>query len=256
MTDAELETTVAVDLARESLYRFLSAAVSDPRCRRWSPIGDEANRTLAANAADLLRTEFEADAIGIGFGERPVAELDLALPDSGFDIPRDDWISEYDRVFGLVPSRDFPPYETEYHPNTEPSFRAQQMADIAGYFLAFGLSPSRTAVERPDHIALELEFMAVLIALRRRAESVESAAVCREAEASFFRDHLAWWLPLFAKTLGRKAGDGVYAAVARVLAALLPIERFRFGVAPPHLPRQPLPVTRTEDETGCAACSA
>lgn len=255
MTDTEPCAADAVELARESLYRFLAAALSDPRGRQWLPVADEAARTLAASAADLLRTEFGAEDVPVGFGERPVADLDLALPVSNLDMTRDDWITEFDRVFGLVPSRDFPPYETEYHPNTEPSFRAQQLADVAGYYLAFGLQPSRAAAERADHVALELEFMAVLIGMGRRAES-DATAVCREAEASFFRDHLAWWLPLFAKTLGRKSGDGAYATVGRVLAALLPVERYRFGIDPPHLPRQPLPVTRTEDETGCAACSA
>jgi len=230
--------------------------VSDPRGPRWAIVGDAADRFLAATAADLLRTEFDGDPVVPGFGERPIDDLDLALPVSGLDAPRGDWIAEYDRAFGLVPSREFPPYETEYLANSEPSFRAQQLADVAGYYLAFGLRPGRGLGERADHIALELEFMALLIGLRQRAGSADEAAVCWDAEESFFRDHLAWWVPAFARVLGQKAPDSPYATVARVLAAFLPLERGRFDVDLPHTPRQSLPVTQTEDVTGCAACSA
>ena len=50
-----------------------------------------------------------------------------ALNRSGGDLT-----AEYDRVFGLVPCKECPPFETEYHRGTEPFFRAQQLADVAG----------------------------------------------------------------------------------------------------------------------------
>lgn len=245
-------TVSTVDAAREDVYRFLAAAVSDPRSQRWTPVADESVRHRVATAADVLRSEMTH--VDLGYGERPLDELVVSVTD--IEASRDDWIRRYDGTFGLVPSREFPPYETEYLANAEPSFRAQQLADVAGYYRAFGLRPSRDTAERPDHVALELEFMAALIHLRRQALTDEQFAVTHDAESSFFRDHLAWWLPAFARLLGQKSPNGPYATVARLLGAFLPRERHRFGVDPPAMPRQSLPVIQTDDVTGDAACSA
>src|SRR5262249_47366703 len=152
----------------------------------------------------------------------------------------------YDVVFGHVTSRECPPYEAEYHSTSEPFFRSQQMADVAGFYRAFGLELSHAHPERPDHVALELEFLAFVLLKRplalagpgTNAEKDEQVSVCDAAERTFFRDHLAWWLPSFATGLRRKAGHGVYAELGQVLAAFLPVERRRFGVPAPRLPVQ------------------
>ena len=122
--------------------------------------------------------------------------------------------AEYDRVFGLVVPKECPPYETEYHPTQETFVRSQQMADIAGFYRAFGIEPAQSSPERPDHLALELEFMAFLLTKKRLAlaaveldpEAAEQVSICDRAQRDFFRDHLAWWVPSFAAGLRRKAG--------------------------------------------------
>src|SRR5262249_17020223 len=152
---------------------------------------------------------------------------------------------------------------TEYHPASETFFRAQQLADIAGFYQAFGLETAEAEPERPDHVALELEFMAFLLLKQRLMldpanpdpEAAEHAETCPAAQAAFFRDHVAWWVPSFATGLRRKAGCGFYAAVAQVLLALAPLERARFGVAAPRLPLQPALIERPEEQAGCTACS-
>jgi TorA maturation chaperone TorD len=245
--------TAAIDLAREYLYRFLAAALSDPLSDQWTVLSDAASRSLAADAAELLREEAQASPAVLGFGEVPTDLLDLALLPA-LAVPREEWTAEYDRVFGLVPSREWPPYETEYHSTTEPFFRSQQLADVAGFYRAFGLEPSHRAPERPDHIAMELEFMAFLLAKKRLAENAEQVIVCTEAEAAFFRDHLAWWAPSFATGLRRKGAGGQYASVAQVLAALLPAERKRLGVSPPRMPLVATLIEQPEEQAGCAGC--
>ena len=122
--------------------------------------------------------------------------------------------AQYDTVFGLVVPKECPPYETEYYPTQETFGRSQQMADVAGFYQAFGIEPAQSSPERPDHLALELEFMAFLLLKRRQAiaatdhdpEAGEQASICDRALRDFFRDHLAWWLPAFAAGLRRKAG--------------------------------------------------
>lgn len=254
MVVAETTPSVAADLARECLYRFLAGAISDPRTTRWPLVLDLQSRQLASAAAELLREEAEAAPVRLGFGELPPEALTLqgacdSLPDSVEALQ-----AEYDRVFGLVPARECPPYETEYHATSEPFFQSQQMADVAGFYRAFGLQPTLVLPERPDHLGLELEFMAFLLLKKRLAsEDVEQVRVCEEAERDFFREHLAWWVPSFATGLRRRAAPGVYAALGEVLAAFLPAERRRLGVDTPSAPVQPA-ARRPEEPSGCAGC--
>jgi TorA maturation chaperone TorD len=248
-TEAATEEN-AVLLARECLYRFLAAALSDPYMSNIDPALEPNNQQLANSAADLLREEANETPVRLGFGELPPLQLDLMPFQVAFRSSLEELRSEYDRVFGLVLSRECPPYETEYYPSAEPFFRAQQLADIAGFYRAFGLQTAKATPERPDHLSLELEFMAFLLGKERLARDSagsdaaarEQAEVCAEAQQSFFRDHLAWWVPSFAMGL--------------ILAAFMPSERARLGVEAPRLPLQPALIERPEEQTGCSECTS
>lgn len=251
-----------IDLATETLYRFLAALLSDPRSAEWALVVDPPSQRLVAEAADLLREEKSLHAATLGYGELTAEELDAKAVLAALRQPAQDFLAEFVRVFGLVNCRECPPYETEYHANEDTFFRSQQMADVAGFYQAFGLQPAAVSRERPDHLALELEFCAFLLMKQRLAGASadhdpaarEQAQLCREARAAFVRDHLSWWLPSFSLGLRNKAQDGLYEAAGRLLAALLPIERTRLGVSAPALPilqpRSPEPA----DE--CAGCGA
>lgn len=242
--------SIEIDLARECLYRFFAAALRDPR---RNAVLDADSLRIACDAADLLRAAAEAEPVSPGFGELPAELLTLRPACERLDMLADERAAEYDRVFGLVPTGDCMPYETEYEATAEPFFRAQQMADVAGFYRAFGLEPSRAVPERPDYLPLELEFMALLLMKKRLAGGPAQAGVCDEAQRDFFRDHLAWWLPSFAAALRRKADAGPYADLARALAAFLPAERGRLGVQAPRAPLAVAPA-RPEEEAACAAC--
>jgi TorA maturation chaperone TorD len=258
-----LSEDLATDLARECLYRFLAVVLSDPDAERWHFVTDADNQRLARDAADFLRKEAGADPLPLGFGELPTEHLDVRLVLEELSGPLAEVREEYDRVFGLVLSRECPSYETEYHSSSEAFFRSQQLADIAGFFRAFGIMPAQTAPERPDFLPLELEFVAFLLMKKRLARAsgepgppaTELVSICEDAERAFFRDHLAWWVPAFATGLRRKAGTGLYAALARVLAALIPVERRRLDIPAPRLPVQAALIEQPEEQGGCADCA-
>jgi TorA maturation chaperone TorD len=264
VTNLPAASDPAIDLAREALYRFLAAALSDPHGGRWLPVLDPESQRLAHEAARLLREEAGAAPGRLGLGELPPEALTLTPLCVELDQPPEALRAEHLRVFGLVPTKECPPHETEYHPTEEPFFRAQQMADVAGFYRAFGIEPAHVRPERPDHLALELEFMAVLLMKKRLALAgaaedagmAEGATVCDEAQHSFFRDHLAWWVPAFATGLRRRAGGGFYAALGQVLAALIPVERHRLGVDTPSVPARPSSTEGPEEPAGCAGCPA
>src|SRR5262249_3835122 len=159
----------ALDLARECLYRFLAASLSSPHTASHRLALDPDSQRLACVAAELLRSEARATAVPLGFGELPPEHLDLGPLLGALHQSADGLETEYQRVFGLVLARECPPYETEYHSSAEPFFRSQQLADIAGFYRAFGLETSQAEPERLDHLALELEFLAVLLLKKRLA---------------------------------------------------------------------------------------
>jgi TorA maturation chaperone TorD len=261
---ATVSEAEAADLAREALYRFLAAALADPQAGNWERLLQADSRRSACAAAGLLREEAAGVPVPLALGELPPAALTLEPLCAWLEGPENRLCEEYQRVFGLIAARECPPYETEYQPNTEPFFRTQQMADVAGFYRAFGLGHARSAADRPDHAALELEFMAYLLTKKRLAragadgdpEAAARAEVCDDAARSFFRDHLAWWLPAFAAGLRRRAGGGFFAELGRVLAAFVPSERRRLGVDTPSLPGPPQPREAPEEPAGCAGCSA
>ena len=123
----------------------------------------------------------------------------------------------------------------------------------AGFYRAFGLTPGAEGRERPDFLALELEFVAYLLMRQRMAATDELAAICRHARQVFVRDHVSWWMPSFALALRRKAETGFYEGVGRVLAALLPIERRRLGIP---APKMPLVANASEPPDPCEGCLA
>jgi DMSO reductase family type II enzyme chaperone len=253
--DAIAENT-ALAVASELLYRFLAAALRDPFTSDVSLVLDPDGRRLAGAAAELLRHEASESPVPLGFGELPPAQLDLTSWCGDAALSLDDLQAEHGDVFGLVLPRECPPYETEYCSSAEAFFRAQHLADIAGFYHAFGLQTAQACPERPDHLALELEFMAFLLRKERLADTAEQASICANAQRGFLRDHLAWWVPSFAAGLRRKAQRGFYATVAQVLAAFMPVERARLGVAAPAAPMRPALIERPEEQAGCTGCVA
>jgi putative dimethyl sulfoxide reductase chaperone len=238
----------ADDLARECLYRFLSAVIVGPYSEGWNQAGDAENQGLALEAALWLRAEAD--------------ECDMTRLVEELRTPLDALRAEYDRVFGLVVPKECPPYETEYYPTQETFGRSQQMADVAGFYLAFGIEPAQSSPERPDHLALELEFMAFLLLKKRVAlavvdvdpEASEQASTCDHAQRDFFRDHLAWWVPSFAAGLRRKAGGGYLDALAGALAAWVPAECRLLEIPAVLKPVRPELIEGPEEQSGCAAC--
>lgn len=257
---APLSAPTSVDLARECLYRYLSVALSDPYRSPWEAVVlHPASRQTMAAAAELLREQADESPESLAFGELPAEHLNPAALLAELHKPADVLRAEYDRVFGLVTPRQCPPYETEYHPSNDTFFRSQQLADIAGFYRAFGIEPAAKHPERPDHVSLELEFMAFVLLKSRLAgcegsEAAQKTQVCLDAQRRFFADHLLWWVPAFTMGLRRKAGTGLYAALAQLLAAFVADERRRFGLAAPDKGAQPALIERPEEQAQCAAC--
>lgn len=247
----------ALSMARQSLYRFAALSLLDPRAGCWEQLDTLREDGILPDAASLIRGLPDANPGKLGLGERPLADLDPSrvlerLPDSPHKLNK-----EYEDTFGLLVSNACPPYETEYINGKFTFQRSNALADVSGFYLAFGLTTSETHPERPDHIVQELEFMAFLIGLERHAEAGdptlrrERQHVCRDAQTRFLREHLSWWAPAFAKLLSRESQGDFYGAVSRFLAALIPAERGLLDVEAPQQHAEPSTLERPEACEGC-----
>lgn len=236
-----------LNAARRGLYRFAALAFGDPLSGTWSQLADLRSQACVRAACELLCDE-TADATPLGLGELPLDRLNPAAMFARLPASSEELNAEYERTFGLLVTAACPPYETEYIDGKLSFQRSQQLADIAGFYRAFGIEPG---AERPDHIGLELEFVALLIDLESRAETADEFLVSREAQSNFVGNHLAWWVPSFARLLVKEEPRSFFAAVGELLCAFLPAERSRLGVEPSLNPSSPSQIERPEECEGC-----
>jgi TorA maturation chaperone TorD len=133
------------------------------------------------------------------------------------------------------------PYETDYG---APGAYQQphQMADVTGFYLAFGVTPRARVDQRADHVACECEFLELLA--RKEAFLLagggadlsddarrETLDAVRTAARSFLREHLGRFGRAVATRLTRQP-EALPAAVGELLLAFLDRECRRLGVPP------------------------
>jgi TorA maturation chaperone TorD len=153
----------------------------------------------------------------VGAREAPQdAELD-ALERERASLPRDRLVAAYRRVFGHTPGGPCPLYELSWLKAGD--FAAEQeLADIGGFYRAFGVCLATSARERVDHVSIELEFLAYLAHLEAEADGEgreELADVAREAQRSFLRDHLGRWAPIFFERMEASSAEAFLEQAAR-----------------------------------------
>ncbi|MBI5379166.1 MAG: molecular chaperone TorD family protein [Nitrospirae bacterium] len=229
VTAADNTRAIETALARSRVYSLLSTAFFYPGEDLWA--------LAASKDADGIVEQLGGALAPICEEEEAVWPALEALEASLADVRRGslaDLRETYNRLFSHAMSKECPPFETQY--GGEASFqRMQVLADIAGFYKAFGLEASTDMPERCDHASLELEFLYVLTykeayALQRHGS--EEADICAQAQRRFLREHLGSWAPYFARFLQKKAGNGFYGALARLLGAYLAWEMKFLDVTP------------------------
>ena len=231
-----LPSAVDAALARAVVYRLLSVGFQPPTRAGLDQIGarDGFSAVIAAlQHVDGLqagegRVRLQADPGRLASAAARLASL---TPDV------DSLSASYWRLFGHTTRGLICACETEYGPDNG-FHQPQQLADISGYYLAFGLRPRAAGETRSDHIACECEFMDFLS--RKRAHLLDRLAddpgvgetleATETAERSFLRDHLGRFGRAFAARVASEDGDGYYGALGRLLLAFVASECARVGV--------------------------
>ena len=138
---------------------------------------------------------------------------------------KEDMISEYDRLFR---ASEIWLYGTEHLRMNEVQ-RAKSLADIMGFYRAFGLEPG---TDRPDALSCELEFMHYLILKGSHAlesgddaDAKEKAAICFDAEQKFFTDHLYPSASKIAEAIMSKSSNEFYVNISEEMLEFLESEK-------------------------------
>lgn len=144
-----------------------------------------------------------------------------------------DMESEHLRIFDM--GRLISPYETEYL-QEKISRKPFELADIAGFYQAFGYDVSDGAEHREpvDHVAVELEFMALLAYKELTAgenHQDEHVAIVRDAQKKFLHEHLARWGFFFSSRIQEIECEAYYKDLGKFLHAVLSAECETHGLA-------------------------
>lgn len=179
-------------------------------------------RAFAPPSEDGLRALEEVAPLGqelaAAAGVTDPAELAQDLAAAAAAARRDGvaaWQGEHERLFACNVL--CPIHETGYIRRD----KGHVLADLAGFYRAFGVALRGEAAERQDHLVAELEFAAALLVLLARAEAEgrgEDALVTRDALRAFCDDHLGEWVLGFARRLEDTCRLEVHARLARALA--------------------------------------
>lgn len=239
-------------IRRAQIYAFLANAFLYPR-ENWledipllEPILDDLGLTS-------LRSSILSLGSGLGSSDQNLSHLQ----------------SEHRATFGLTGSLF---YETENGLPNE--FRlSQELADIAGFYRAFGFNVGGAVRERPDHLAVELEFMYLLALKESHADAhgtQEQKEVCIDAQRKFLGEHLGRWIEQFAESLARTTRQrvavvnaledppiqGIYPRVARFAADFVNADARRLGVQIAPLPLEQVRPTPYDPQLSCDSCLA
>jgi TorA maturation chaperone TorD len=214
MTNAE---QIQWEEARSMVYGFFSQAFLRGPSQQFltALIGDAG----AANLRDVFPdTAYQQELAQVGLEAR---EGRLTL---------DGAILDFEALFRVPGTRYLSPYESVYRSQTDGGrgcLCGPEAMAVEQFYLGEGLTPTAGFPELPDHVGVELEFMAYLC--RKTAEAInmgDRSAVqeYHQQQHRFFTDHIGAWVGLLARRLPSQAQTSLYRFLGNFLNLFLELE--------------------------------
>ncbi len=224
-------------LARSILYDTLSLAFLYPEAANRKLLEEKASE--AAQAAEHM-------------GWQELAQAAQGLANSVEGVSDAGFLEQYIDIFGHGVSKDCPQYEGEYN-ESHIFLKSQTLAGLGAFYSAFGVEVNPELKDRLDHISVELEFMHLLASKEAYAglhgHGDDKVHLCREAQESFLKEHLATWIKSYVRRVGKKAEEGTpYASALRLLDAHMKAEFAVFAIKP--APSRQVIIPLEEEEPG------
>lgn len=238
------------DVHRARLYSALSMGFDRPDEELLWAI-DEGS---FAEAVIVSATILDGDVL------RATDGLEITIPENTETLR-----SAYAAAFGNENESTVSQYETGYAPGTLVT-NTNQLADMAGFYRAFGLDIAAGCRDRADYLSTQLEFAGHLAAQRAYFEEEgdeTGAKVVTDARASFIEDHLGRWVPRFVAEVREEIDEPFYRTLSNLLSALVENENEVLAISPeefeaePTAPLESLPgIERDEEGRLATSCGA
>lgn len=231
-------------LARAALFRMLAQAFAYPAPGHVRAVNAAFARLEKARAADSGRPRLTRVLERARRAWRRADEDALAR--------------EYMRLF--LGSGPVSLHETAYGDGRRIAGRAVELADINGFYSAFGFTQSDADPDLPDHLCAELEFYSLLQVkdAYARAHGLKApAAVTRDAARTFLAQHLGRWIAALAESLAQHEAASPYRESVALLTAMIETEARRLRICPePATGRLPQDMMQEEAFTCPQAAAA
>jgi len=202
--------------ARSTLYGFVSTLFSDPESEKFSMMKNPEFQKMVLNSC-------------LQFDENNQSELSGAFQNvisMVSELNRETIQNENVSIFGHTLSKETAPYALEHLKSTDVFFRTQKLADLNGFYKAFGMEVE--SIERADHIATQTEFLSYLIlkelvAIKKNLE--EEIEICQKAFIDFHQEHFFDWAKMFSENIMEKVEGTFYPVAAEFLNIFLENEK-------------------------------
>ncbi len=216
MTALEHDLTAAK--VRSSVYRLLADGFSQVDEKQFLILKSE-YIMIWRNISDFLDKGNMLDSF--------INRLEIVIGSLDYEV----LVAEHSRLFEPRSKLQVPPYETEYTLAESPQHALSQpahLADIAGFYKAFGLAISERRPDRVDHISTELEFMHILAhkeSIAIESDETEHIEIVRDAQLNFMNDHMGRWTGQFRDRMADADEDGFYIALAEMLDVWIKLDK-------------------------------
>ena len=198
--------------ARSTLYGFVSTLFSDPESEKFSMMKNPKFQKMVLNSCLQFDENNESELSGTF--QKVISMVN--------ELNRETIQNENVSIFGHTLSKQTAPYALEHLKSTDVFFRTQKLADLNGFYQAFGMEVE--CVERADHIATQTEFLSYLIlkelvAIKKNLE--EEIEICQKAFIDFHQEHFFDWAKMFSENLIEKVEGEFYPAAGKFLWGLI-----------------------------------
>ena len=224
-------------LYRSTLYGALALAFHPPRRKALELLTSDTTRTFILQGVCFLDADLkeDPDSDSEPLQEKRPVNLTQSAKAWMATFSRLDLASLQDahgRLFGHTARGTVTPYETEY--GQQGLFQQpQQLANLTGFYRAFGLKVRQDERERPDHIACQLEFQEFLARKQAYAISQGEQSMLEESQRAarlFLKDHLARFGRAFGYRLSKEDPGGFLGMAGDFLFDLLTLECRRLEI--------------------------
>ena len=198
--------------AKSTLYGFVSTLFSDPESEKFSMMKNPEFQKMVLNSCSQFDENNESELSGAF--QKVISMVN--------ELNRETIQNENVDIFGHTLSKQTAPYALEHLKSTDVFFRTQKLADLNGFYQAFGMEVE--CVERADHIATQTEFLSYLIlkelvAIKKNLE--EEIEICQKAFIDFHQEHFFDWAKMFSENLIEKVEGEFYPAAGKFLWGLI-----------------------------------